>query len=199
MTNTENSDIKTEGSYYDEICAVLQENTSRVLTPLGQYEVRFQKCGTKDMLWGLQQIHKSLTKTEYIPNQRDQIAQDLFVDIVGSVCPNGEIKKSTHIICEIKIKSLTLTDYAQLLGYCVTANTEHGLLISVDHGVSSRFDSNLRRNDSLKSVERPIVTHKFGILKFKTKERAMEFNEIAYYSSWYVLARALVRSMNKIV
>lgn len=199
MHNTKNSDIKTEKSYYDEICAVLQENTSRVLTPLGQYDVRFQKCGTKDMLWGIQQIHKSLTKTEYIPNQSDQVAQDLFVDIVGSVYPKGEIKKSIRIICEIKLKSLTLNDYAQLLGYCVTANTEHGLLISVDHGVSSRFDSNLRRNESLKSVERPNVTHIFGILKFKTKERAMEFNEIGYYSSWYVFARTLVRSMNKIV
>jgi hypothetical protein len=199
MHNTKDSAIRTESSYYDEICAVLQENMSRVLTPLGEYNVHFQKCGTKDMLWGLQQIHKSITQTEYIPNQRDQFTQDLFVDIVGSECPEGEIKRSTRIICEIKIKTLTLNDYAQLLGYCVTANVEHGLLISVDQGVSSRFDSNLRRNENLKSVERPNVTHKFGILKFRTRGKEIEFNEIGYYQSWYVLARALVRSINKIV
>jgi hypothetical protein len=199
MPSTENSEVRAESSYYDEICAVLQESLSRALTPLGQYDVHFQVCGTKDMLWGLQQIHNALAQTEYIPNQRDQITQDLFVDIVGLACPRDEIQTSTRIICEVKIKTLTLNDYAQLLGYCVTANAEHGLLISVDHGVSSRFDNNLRRNESLKSVERPTITHRFGILKYRTKGKEIEFNPIAHYRSWYVLARTLVQSMNKVV
>jgi hypothetical protein len=199
MHNTENSEFRAESSYYTEICAVLQENISRVLAPLGEYDVRFQVCGTKDMLWGLQKIYNSLTQAEYIPNQRDQFTQDLFVDVIGSANPKGEIRRSTRIICEVKIKTLTLNDYAQLLGYCVTANVEHGLLISVDHGISSKFDNNLRRNENLKSIERPNITHKFGILKFRTKGREIEFNEIAYYKSWYVLARTLIRSMNKIV
>ncbi len=199
MHNTENTDIRTESSYYDEISAYLQSKVAHVLTPLGCYEVRFQKCGTKDMLWGLRRIHKSLSQSDYLLNERDQMSQDLFVDIVGLVCREKEIQKNTRIICEVKLKTLTLNDYAQLLGYCVTANAEHGLLIAVDNGVSSRFDSILRHNEGLKYVERPHLTHKFGILKWDSHGKEAQCTEIGYYKSWHILARALARSVDKVV
>lgn len=197
MNNTGDTDIRSESSYYDEICVNLQDNLAHALAPIGDYGVRFQKCGTKDMFWGLRRILKSLSHSDYEFSMREQMTQDLFVDIVGFVCKEKEPKANALVICEVKLNTLTLNDYAQLLGYCVTANAEHGLLMAVDHGISSRFDSNLRHNDGLKCVERPNLTHRFGILKWKSHSKEVQFNEVGYYRSWHILARTLARSIDK--
>jgi len=191
------TDIRSESSYYDEICLSFQDNLSRALAPIGDYEVRFQKCGTKDMFWGLRRILKLLSQSDYEFNMREQMTQDLFVDIVGFVGKKEELKAHTLVICEVKLNTLTLNDYAQLLGYCVTANAEHGLLVAVDNGISARFDSNLRHNEGLKSIERSNLTHRFGILKWKSDSKEPQFNQSGYYQSWHILARALARSIDK--
>lgn len=199
MLSTGDSDSRAESSYYNEICEYLQENVSRALEPFGRYEVCFQKCGTKDMLWGVKQTLKTLPKSDYQIGMREQMTQDLFVDIAGLICKENNPQASSFVICEVKLNTLTLTDYAQLLGYCVTANVEHGLLIAVDNGISSRFDSILRHNENLKYVKRPHLTHKFGILKWKSRYKEMQYNEIGYYRSLHIFARALANSIDKVV
>lgn len=188
-----------EEKYYDEICAYLSDDLSNALRPLGNYKICFQKCGTKDMSWGLTQIFKALHVSGSDIGINTFLTRDLFVDIVGFIYNAENLTKHTVIICEVKMHSLTLNDFAQLLGYCVASNTEHCLLISVDHEISSRFDSVLRHNDELKKVKRPRFEHKSGILTWRSQHKEMQYHPSGFYRSVSILARALVISTNKVI
>jgi len=95
----------------------------------------------------------------------------LNVDIFA-VITNG--KKFELIILEVKLlKSVGLSQWSQLIGYCMVADSKYGLLINIDNGASNRLNELLRQNIDVSKIIR-IKKNK----KIETNLGFMQWNSI---------------------
>ena len=146
----------TEVDYYPEITNELQEEfRANVLARQPECQVYFthnQVCG--NLKKGLDQLigDNGLTCKDLLDFAKN--APHIKIDIFGVVIFGDHFRL---IIAEIKLKSAVgLTEYSQLLGYCVASNAQYGLLVNVNAGES---------DDLIKIIKtQPSITHIIRLL-----------------------------------
>lgn len=167
------------------------------LSGLGEFVIDFTPCGRSDISSGLRKILKSNSIVDSILMTKVKLTKRLFVDILGLVY--SKIKKKGYlIVCEVKNHSLTLTDFAQLIGYCIASNVKYGLLISLDKRITGGFEAILKQSSSLVKVKRIKITHFFAICMWRTNLKELFFNEIGAFTSLLAICRDIASSLEKI-
>lgn len=182
-----------EQKYYEPMCEYLKTRMNDYLSNLGDFIVDFIPCGTRDLAYGFKEI---ADKNEIsIVNIKSELMRGLYIDILGLVYSNNIAKL---IICEVKNDTLTLTHYAQLMGYCIASNTEYGILVGIEKRITGGFESILKQNKSLLEIKREEIVHKFSICFWKPSMNDLIFNEIGAFKSLYRLSRDIAYSLDKI-
>lgn len=166
---------RKEISYYNEIAAWLREYTSSALKELGNYLVDVQICHPAYLSEGIKKlILRNEIKSEEL-QRKIALTKELKIDVVLLIY-DIQSGKSEIVICEIKRKSgLSLMDYSQLLGYCISADINFGLLINVDGGLTDTFRGILTQNPTLTNVVQIInnekKTRRIAFLTWESKTR----------------------------
>lgn len=145
-----------EVDYYPEITKELQEefraNIQAVKPDCEVYFTHNQVCF--NLKKGLDQIinENHLTCKDLV--KFAAAVPTIKIDIFGVVVFGDHFRL---IIAEIKLKSAVgLTEYSQLLGYCIASNANYGLLVNVNAGES---------NDLIKILNnQPSITHIIRLL-----------------------------------
>jgi hypothetical protein len=167
---TANLDKKThkgEKLYYNEIATWLKDYVSATLKDLGNYLVDVEVCYPKDLSEGIARLirRNKISTTEL--QRKIALTKELKVDIIVLIF-DASSGRSEIVICEVKKKKgLSLMDFSQLLGYCISADFNLGLLINVDGGLTDTFRSILAQNATL--------THIVQIVNDEKKKRKMAF------------------------
>lgn len=153
----------SEVDYYPEITKELEEEfRANLLAKEPNCQIFFthnQICG--NLKKGLDQIIRDNRLTCKALLKFAANAPTIKIDIFGVVIFGDHFKL---IIAEIKLKSAVgLTEYSQLLGYCIASNAQYGLLVNVNAGES---------DDLIKIIKtQPSITH---IIRLLPDERGNE-------------------------
>lgn len=191
MANIEATDAPRESEFYPSIASYIGERVRDELRDGRSFEI--VACGTVDMRDGIRRIAEALHVKSRNLNRYAENARGLFVDLVGVVQDDAS-GDFTCLICEVKMGRPTLTNLAQLLGYCVASNARHGLLVSIGHSITAGLEAILRNNRSLIDVRRTDgFRHSVGIASWIGSE--LRFDDIGFYRSVESLARDLDRSV----
>ena len=187
MSSPESDPHGRESSFYPSIVDYIER---RIKAELGDgFDFRMAVCGVVDMRDGLRRINRQLHhQNESLDNYAER-TRGLFVDLAG-ILQSRTGNRFATLICEVKVGRLNLTHLAQLLGYCIASNTRHGLLISVNHSVTSGLEAVLRNNHSIVDVRRLDKSrHTIGIATWTGG--ALRFDDIGFYTSVESLGRSM--------
>jgi hypothetical protein len=180
--------IKKEVDYYPDVAENFIKELSHSLKDFGSFIVDFQPCGTIDLSKGIELIAKRQKLPIDFCGIPLELASGLFVDIIGIIY-SEETKKCVLIICELKKKPLSLTDFAQMVGYCYTSSIQCGVLISIDCRISSTFEKILKNNPHLLNFKANNKKFNMGICWWNSYSSELYFDPIGNIPSIYSLSR----------
>ena len=173
-----------ETDYYAEITKELEEqfnaNISANISDCKVYFTHNLVCVNLNK--GLNQIIKNngLTCKDLLSFAANAPAID--IDIFGVAVMGDHFRL---MIAEIKRdRPVGLTEYSQLLGYCISSNAQYGLLINVNAGESDELARIIRTQPSITHIIR-LLPDKNGA-KQETKLAVMRWNhktETLFYSN----------------
>lgn len=166
-TDLGRSASRDETLYYAEIATWLNYYMNSALKELGNYLIDAEVCHPKYLSEGIAKLLKRNNIKSAELQRIIALTKELKVDIILLIydLTSG---KSEIVICEVKKKKgLSLMDCSQLLGYCISADINFGLLINVDGGLTDTFREILTQNTTL--------THVVQIVNGKKKTRKMAF------------------------
>jgi len=186
-----------ELEYYKQLASHLKDEMQSLLSTLGDFMVDFKSCGNIDLSFGLEELlraNQSIKDKSLL--DKIELTRGLYVDILGIVYSQSR-RLSELIICEVKNHNLTLTDHAQLIGYCIASDIRYGLLISIKGRITGGFESILKNNPFLLNIDRKGIVHKFGICSWNPKSSELFFDEIGAFNSLEALSRDIAFSFEE--
>jgi hypothetical protein len=110
-----------------------------------------------------------------------QKSPPLNLDVFG-VITNGE--KFEFIIIEVKqVRGVGLSEWSQLLGYCVVSDAKYGLLINIDAGASNRLSSLLAVDQDISKLLRikrneECIEHYLGFMQWNSLTKNFEYSNL---------------------
>jgi hypothetical protein len=120
----------------------------------------------------------------------------LNVDIFA-VITNG--KKYELLILEVKLlKSVGLSQWSQLIGYCMVSDCRYGLLININNGASDRLTELLRQNTDVSKIIRlkenndRIETH-LGFMQWNSITKNFEYSGLGQLESLSFISNAIIK------
>lgn len=171
-------DKKNEVDFYDEIGRAIKEQIVGNLSRPGSYEVKILLHEIRAALQTLIVDDKLQYSTlrDYA-SEMERLDLDVSVLVINKVTQKFEI-----IILEVKkMKAVGLTQFSQLVGYCLVSGTKFGLLVNVDGGVSDRFSVRLDTDKDLTTIERVYqdrkLIHKFGIINWDSENQQFVYTD----------------------
>lgn len=119
----------------------------------------------------------------------------LNLDVFG-VVTNGE--KFQIIILEVKLlQNAGLSEWSQLLGYCVVSDARYGLLINVDGGASQRLKGILVSNKDVSHIVREkcqgeVIECFTGFMQWNSITHNFEYSNLGQLRSLSALSDLLI-------
>lgn len=115
---------------------------------------------------------------------------DIFAVITNS-------KKFELLILEIKRrKSVGLTQWSQLIGYCIVSNCKYGLLINIDNGASNRLVDLLRLNTDVSKIirikENVQMETYLGLMQWNSITKNIEYSSLGQLESLSFITDELI-------
>ena len=120
----------------------------------------------------------------------------LNLDVFG-VVTNGE--KFQIVILEVKLlPNAGLSEWSQLLGYCIVSDARYGLLININGGASQRLKGILMSNPDVSLVVRKKENDKeikcfTGFMQWNSMTRNFEYSNLGQLRSLSALSDLLVQ------
>jgi hypothetical protein len=198
-TNLNKRKCKGETAYYVEIAAWLKDRVNAAIREFGNYLVDAEICHPGYLSDGIARMIKR-NKIESEELQRKiALAKELKVDLILLVYDLTS-NKSEIVICEVKKKSgVSLMDCSQLLGYCICADFNFGLLINVDGGLTNTFREILIQNMSLTNVAQIVdgkeKTRKMALLTWESRIRRGIFLPNGYIKNLKEFSREIANHL----
>lgn len=168
---------RNEISYYPEIKQFLKEQIeSNFLAsnhPLKVY------CKTGELRKGLAEIIQENNITSPSIIQFAASTPPLSLDIFALIT-DGE--KFELLILEVKLlRSVGLTQLSQLIGYCIVSNSQYGLLVNIDGGVSPRLADLLVNEPDVTHIVRTVqdnrdIEHNLGVMVWDSDTQNLTYN-----------------------
>ncbi|MEM3766086.1 MAG: hypothetical protein QXU46_03555 [Candidatus Bathyarchaeia archaeon] len=178
---------KSETLYYTEIATWLKNYVNAALRRLGDYLVDAEVCHPGHLSEGIAKLMvrnniKAAELKRKIAFTRE-LKTDIILLIYDVTSQKGEI-----VVCEVKKKKgLSLMDCSQLLGYCISADVNFGLLINVDGGLTDTFREILTQNTTLTHVIQTVndekKIRKIAFLTWESKTRRAIFLPNGYFKN----------------
>lgn len=175
---------RNEVSYYPEIQQFIGEQLKSNFLSMNKHELF--------VFWGIGELKTNLRRiidenpeickcTESFAKRVAPLSLDIFALITDGV-------KFEILILEVKlVKSAGLSEWSQLIGYCLVADAKYGLLINIDNGSSPRLSDLLRDDKSISDVqtlvEETIYDHKLGFMEWNSLTHNFEYSNLGCISS----------------
>lgn len=163
-------DRRIEVDFYEEIGRAIKDNILGNISNPNNYEVKILLHEIKAAL-GTLIIEDKLEYPEIrkYASELERLDLDISVLVVNKSSGKFEI-----IILEVKkMSAVGLTQFSQLVGYCLVSGTKFGVLVNVDGGVSDRFSVRLDTDKDLTTIERIYhdkkIIHKFGVINWDSE------------------------------
>lgn len=119
------------------------------------------------------------------------LSLDIFAVITDGV--NFEL-----LILEIKlVKAAGLSEWSQLVGYCIVSDARFGLLINIDAGASPRLNHLLQTDENVSKIirkkESGEVVHELGFMSWDSLTKNFEYTNMGEIWSLSELSDRLVQ------
>ncbi|MDD2555722.1 MAG: GxxExxY protein [Syntrophaceticus sp.] len=124
-----------------------------------------------------------------------RITPPLNLDIFGVITDGVHFE---IVILEVKLrKTVGLSEWSQLLGYCLISNTKYGLLININAGASSRLTEILTSRADVSRIIRirengDEIEHLFGFMQWNTLTQNFEYSNLGQLSALSALCNILI-------
>ncbi|PJF28920.1 MAG: hypothetical protein CUN52_11025, partial [Phototrophicales bacterium] len=155
------------------------------------------------------EFHQNLS--QYCENKNDiapklqQYAKNalkLHLDIIILV-ENLQHETFELVIIEAKkVKNLSLTNLSQLIGYCIVANVNYGILINVDQRVSNELALILTKMPTLTHINRIYNQQQrtlgLGVMTYNHQTRQIEPSDYGHFKTISQLAKQIERHLTTI-
>lgn len=125
----------------------------------------------------------------------------LNLDVFGVITDGASFE---IIILEVKlIKSAGLSEWSQLLGYCVVSDAKYGLLINIDSGASKRLNTILFSEVDASKVIRTkengqVVEHLLGFMEWNSITQNFEYSNLGQLWSVSAISDSLITKFSKL-
>ncbi len=189
---------RNEESYYLEIMQFLKEQIeSNFLAwsrPLKVY------CKTGELRKGLTAIirenHITTPSILQFADSTPPLSLDIFALITDGI-------RYELLIIEVKLRdTVGLTQLSQLIGYCIVANAQYGLLVNVNGGESPRLTSLITNEPDLMHIVRPLETrqttveHNLGVMEWDSDTQNMTYTACGAIRSISELCKKLEQAFH---
>lgn len=188
----------SEKHYYNAIARWLRNYIASTMRQYGDYIVDARVCATIDFAHGLRVLlRNNKIKSDDLLRKADLtrgLKVDILVLVYDRLKSRGEI-----VICEVKSKpGLSLQDCSQLVGYSICSDTQFGLLINVDGGITDALREILAQNTALTNIVQVVnsrkVIRRIGMLTWESKTRRGIFLPNGYVKSLPELCKEMART-----
>lgn len=115
---------------------------------------------------------------------------DIFALITDGV-------KFELLILEVKlVKSAGLSEWSQLVGYCLVSGAKYGLLVNIDNGSSSRLTDTLHNERHMSHIQTIVNDksreHMLGFMQWNSYTNNFEYSNLGFIKSLSALSSKLV-------
>lgn len=185
--------MRNEVSYYPEIQNFIE---TQILS-----NVRAKKCMNVHVFWGIGELKTNLQRildehpvecacahafTKKVP--------PLNLDIFALITDGNKFEL---LILEIKlVKSAGLSEWSQLVGYCLVSGAKYGLLVNIDRGGSQRLTQMLATEKHLSHVTTIVDdkqrNHFLSFMQWDSLTQNFEYSNLGEISSLSDLSNRLI-------
>lgn len=185
--------MRNEVSYYPEIQYFIEE----------QLKSNFKASSKRDLyvFWGIGELKSNLERI-IAENPIECIcAKDfsrrvppLSLDIFALVTDG---QKFELFILEVKlVKSAGLSEWSQLVGYCLVSGAKYGLLLNIDNGCSPRLMQMLQTERHISEVQTIVKDekreHLLGFMQWNSLTQNFEYSNLGMIKSLSDLSDRLI-------
>jgi len=119
----------------------------------------------------------------------------LNVDIFATVTDG---KKFELLILEVKLrKSVGLSQWSQLIGYCMVTDCKYGLLVNIDSGASDRLIDLLHQNTDVSKIIRIKDNNQIktllGFMQWNSITKNFEYSGLGQFGSLSAISDELIK------
>lgn len=186
-----------ESDYYQEIAKGIndlilgnlpQGSKIRVVPLIGELCSEIRKLEKQNQI-----DNKSIIKLAHELGQLKLDISFLFIDEVS--------EKYELLILEVKkISAVGLSEFSQLIGYCLVAKAKFGLLINVDKPASPPLRDLLLRDVNLSLIKRQLdsgtITHKLGFMKWNSVTKNIDYAGLGELKDIPTLVKLIVSALD---
>ena len=183
---------RNEVSYYPEIQAFIE----------AQLRSNFLASNRRKLYvyWGIGELKTNLQRiisehpnectcamkfSERVP----PLSLDIFALITDGV-------KFELLILEVKlVKAAGLSEWSQLVGYCLVSGAKYGLLVNIDNGSSPRLSHMLQTERHISSIQTIVNDerreHELGFMQWNSVTQNFEYSNLGFIKSLSDLSKRL--------
>lgn len=184
--------MRNEVSHYPEIQAFIES----------QLKSNFLASNSRQLYvyWGIGELKSNLQKiiTEHpaecaCAEEFAHCVPPLNLDIFALVTDGNKFEL---VILEVKlIKSAGLSEWSQLVGYCLVAGAKYGLLVNIDNGGSSRLTQMLHTERHISHIQTTVKNeareHLLGFMQWNSLTHNFEYSNLGVIKSLSELCREI--------
>jgi len=184
---------RNEVSHYPEITSFIEAQLKSNLAAKGIQEI--------EIFWRIGELTSNIRSlvVEYPEKcacleRYSKTTPPLNLDVFGVITDGTRFE---IIILEVKLtKGAGLSEWSQLLGYCVVSDAKYGLLINIDAGASMRLTGILSAEVDVSKVVRQksnglLIEHQLGFVEWNTITRNFEYSNLGQLWSVSAISEAL--------
>jgi len=190
--------MRNEVSYYPEIQAFIE----------AQLKSNFLASNRRELFvyWGIGELKTNLQRiiSEH-PNECACAAKfaervpPLSLDIFALITDGNKFEL---LILEIKlVKSAGLSEWSQLVGYCLVSSAKYGLLVNVDSGGSPRLTQMLHTERHISHIQTIVNDepreHMLGFMQWNSTTHNFEYSNLGLIKSLSELSKRLASEFAK--
>ena len=184
--------MRNEMSYYPEIQAFIEM----------QSRSNFLASKRRELLlyWGIGELKANLQRIiSENPNECSCAAgfaertPPLNLDILALIT---DTSKFELLILEVKlVKSASLSEWSQLVGYCLVSGAKYGLLLNIDNGSSPRLSYMLQTEQHISQIQTLVNgecrEHALGFMQWNSITHNFEYSNLGLIKSLSDLSHRL--------
>ena len=192
------SERRIEVDFYEEIGRAIKEKFLGNLSNPEDYEIKILLHEIKAALQTLIVDDKlEYPDLRTYASELERLDLDISVLIVNKATGKFEI-----VILEVKkMQAMGLTQFSQLVGYCLVSGTKFGILVNVDAGISDRFGIRLDTDKDLTTIERVYrgkkMVHKFGVMNWDSVGQQFVYTNRGSIKSIPALVELVLGELNE--
>lgn len=190
--------MRNEVSYYPEIQRFIE----------AQLKSNFRASSNRDLyvFWGIGELKTNLQRiiaehpvkcacAENFSRRVPPLSLDIFALVTDS-------QRFEILILEVKlVKSAGLSEWSQLVGYCLVSGAKYGLLLNIDNGGSPRLTQMLQTERHISDIKTIVngenCEHILGFMQWNSLTQNFEYSNLGTIRSLSDLSDRLVSEFTK--